>query len=218
MYQGRKWRVGRVGNCPPRFRWNRRRRRVAAACHHPPHFYLPTQCLVATYARADYSTDFDDSTDSVELPRVPCELCEQQYCRFTRVFSKLSPIPEEEFDQDQSTQTTNQPEKIANGETTLKEKPNAHDAENDVKVNQPEITNGKTTLEAKSNVSGDVELPTSDPNEIIKIEREERGSSKINKQSIYAKEDPEGGAEAGKQRVREVFHMDVAELIIERDA
>ena len=114
--------------------------------------------------------------------------------------------------------TTNQPEKIANGETTLKEKPNAHDAENDVKVNQPEITNGKTTLEAKSNVSGDVELPTSDPNEIIKIEREERGSSKINKQSIYAKEDPEGGAEAGKQRVREVFHMDVAELIIERDA
>ena len=153
-----------------------------------------------------------------QLPRVPCDFCEQQYCRFTRVFSKLSPVPEEEFDQDQSTQTTNQPEKIANGETTLKEKPNAHDAENDVKVNQPEITNGKTTLEAKSNVSGDVELPTSDPNEIIKIEREERGSSKINKQSIYAKEDPEGGAEAGKQRVREVFHMDVAELIIERDA
>ena len=30
--------------------------------------------------------------------------------------------------------------------------------------------------------------------------------------------DPEAGAEAGKQRVREVFHMDVAELIIERDA
>ena len=82
-------------------------------------------------------------------------------------------------------------------------------------TNQPEkIANGKTTLEAKSNVSGDVELSTSDPNE-LKIERElERESSKINKQSIYAKEDPE----AGKQRVREVFHMDVAELIIERDA
>ena len=57
------------------------------------------------FTDSDYSTDFDDSTDSVELPRVPCELCEQQYCRFTRVFSKLSPIPEEEFDQDQSTQT-----------------------------------------------------------------------------------------------------------------
>ena len=48
--------------------------------------------------------------------------------------------------------------------------------------------------------------------------------------SIPAKEDPEAGAEAGKQRdpevenvttnqrVREVFHMDVAELIIERNA
>jgi hypothetical protein len=83
-------------------------------------------------------------------------------------------------------------------------------------TNHPEeITYGKTGLEEKSNVSGDVELPTSDPNEIIKIERElEQGSTKINKQTIYAKEDPE----AGKQRVREVFHMDVAELIIERDA
>ena len=73
-------------------------------------------------------TDSDYSTDSVErlqqrqnlrlskqslkqrpklrqLPRVPCDFCEQQYCRFTRVFSKLSPVPEEEFDQDQSTQT-----------------------------------------------------------------------------------------------------------------
>ena len=82
-------------------------------------------------------------------------------------------------------------------------------------TNHPEkINNEKTTLETKSNVSGGMELPTSDPNEMVKIEREERGSSKINKQSIYAKEDPE----AGKQRVREVFHMDVAELIIERDA
>ena len=83
-------------------------------------------------------------------------------------------------------------------------------------TNHPEeITYGKTSLEEKSNVSGDVELPTSDPNKLIKIERElEQGSTKINKQTIYAKEDPE----AGKQRVREVFHMDVAELIIERDA
>ena len=82
-------------------------------------------------------------------------------------------------------------------------------------TNHPEkITNEKTTLETKSNGSVIVELPTSDPNELIKIEREEKGSSKINEQSIYAKEDPE----AGKQRVREVFHMDVAELIIERDA
>ena len=86
-------------------------------------------------------------------------------------------------------------------------------------TNHPEkFTNEKTNLEEKSNVSGDVELPTSDPNELIKIEREEQGSTKINKQTIYAKEDPEAGAEAGKQRVREVFHMDVAELIIERDA
>ena len=97
-------------------------------------------------------------------------------------------------------------------------------------TNQPEkITHEKTTLKAKSNLSGAVELPTkienekassseygaklrnqkelaSDPNELPKIERE----------SIYAKEDPEAGAEAGKQRVREVFHMDIAELIIER--
>ena len=54
-----------------------------------------------------------------------------------------------------------------------------------------------------------------------KIELElERESSKINKEksSIYAKEEPEAGAEAGKQRVREVFHTDVAELIIERNA
>merc|ERR1719460_2900273 len=171
--------------------------------------------------------------------------------------------------------TTNQPEKITNGETTLMAKPNASDgevnanatvitnvkqginapaplsepdADNDVGVqihgpskatetwkhatveamvekvengttNHPEkITNGETSLETKSNVSGGMELATSDPNEMIKIEREERGSSKINKQSIYAKEDPEAGTEAGKQRVREVFHMDVAELIIERDA
>ena len=82
-------------------------------------------------------------------------------------------------------------------------------------TNHPEeITYGKTNLEAKSNGSVIVELPTSDPNELIKIERAEQGSTKINKQTIYAKEDPE----AGKQRVREVFHMDVAELIIERDA
>ena len=82
-------------------------------------------------------------------------------------------------------------------------------------TNHPEkFTNEKTNLEEKSNVSGDVELPTSDPNELIKIDRKERGLPKINEQSIYAKEDPE----AGKQRVREVFHMDVAELIIERDA
>ena len=81
-------------------------------------------------------------------------------------------------------------------------------------TNHPEeITYGKTSLEEKSNVSGDVELPTRVSTE--KIERElERESSKINKQSIYAKED----TEAGKQRVREVFHMDVAELITERDA
>ena len=82
-------------------------------------------------------------------------------------------------------------------------------------TNHPEKnTNEKTTLETKSNGSVIVELPTSDPNEIIKIERKEQGSSKINEQSIYSKED----LEAGKQRVREVFHMDVAELIIERDA
>ena len=83
-------------------------------------------------------------------------------------------------------------------------------------TNQSEkITKERSTLEAKSNVSGDVELPTSDPNE-LKIERElEQEPSKINKQSICAKEDPR----AGKQRVREVFHMDVAELIIvKRDA
>ena len=65
-------------------------------------------------------------------------------------------------------------------------------------TNHPEkITYGETTLEPKSNVSGDVELPTSDPNELIKIERElERGLPKINEQSIYAKEDPEAGKQS----------------------
>ena len=61
----------------------------------------------------------------------------------------------------------------------------------------------------------------SDPNELKKIEHAlEREASKVNEQrsTIYAKEDPEAGAEIGKKRVREVFHMDVAELIIERDA
>ena len=135
--------------------------------------------------------------------------------------------------------TTNQTEKITNGKTTLEAKSNVN---GDVEL--------PTTLEAKSNVNGDVELPTrvsteiknekassiehgardeilkqkefaSDPNELLKIERElEQESSKTSNQrsSIYAKEDPEAGAEAGKQRIREVFHMDVAELIIERDA
>ena len=59
---------------------------------------------------------------------------------------------------------------------------------------------------------------TSDPNQLLKIENElGQESSEINKQrsNIYANEDPEAGAEAGKQRVCEVFHMDVAELIIE---
>ena len=63
--QGRKWRVGRVGNCPPRFWCNRRRRRAAAARHHAPHYYLPTQCLVATYAPGQ--SKMDDVIDAYKI-------------------------------------------------------------------------------------------------------------------------------------------------------
>ena len=48
--QGRNWRVGRVGNCPPSFWQNRRSRQPAAARHNMPHYWLPTQYLVASYA------------------------------------------------------------------------------------------------------------------------------------------------------------------------
>ena len=48
--QGRNWRVGRVGNCPPSFWQNRRSHRPAAARHITLHYCLPTQYLVATYA------------------------------------------------------------------------------------------------------------------------------------------------------------------------
>ena len=44
--QGRKWRVGRVGNCPPII-WKNRRRRDGSGV---PHYYLPTQLSEATYA------------------------------------------------------------------------------------------------------------------------------------------------------------------------
>ena len=39
LKQGRKWRMDRVGNCPPSFWQNRRR----------PHYYLPTQFSVAIH-------------------------------------------------------------------------------------------------------------------------------------------------------------------------
>ena len=88
----------------------------------------------------------------------------------------------------------------------------------EVIANAPVINDEKQVIDAPA-YHDTRELPTKiknekassielDPNELLKIESE----------SIYAKEDPEAGAEAGKQRVREVFHMDVAELIIERDA
>ena len=79
----------------------------------------------------------------------------------------------------------------------------------EVIANAPVINDEKQVIDAPAKIKNEkassIEL---DPNELLKIESE----------SIYAKEDPEAGAEAGKQRVREVFHMDVAELIIERDA
>ena len=100
--------------------------------------------------------------------------------------------------------------------------PSAHDVKEvidepapdakEVIANAPVINDEKQVIDApalptkiKNEKASSIEL---DPNELLKIESE----------SIYAKEDPEAGAEAGKQRVREVFHMDVAELIIERDA
>ena len=79
----------------------------------------------------------------------------------------------------------------------------------EVIANAPVINDEKQVIDAPAKIKNEkassIEL---DPNELLKIESE----------SIYAKEDPEAGAEAGKQRVREVFHTDVAELIIERDA
>ena len=119
--------------------------------------------------------------------------------------------------------TKNQPEKITNGKTNLKAKSNVNgDVELPTRVST-EIKNekaGSIEYGARDEILKQKEF-TSDPNELLKIENElEQESSKINKQrsNIYANEDPEAGAEAGKQRVREVFHMDVAELIIERDA
>ena len=119
--------------------------------------------------------------------------------------------------------TTNQPEKITNGKTNLKAKSNVNgDVELPTRVST-EIKNEKaSSIEygARDEILKQKEF-TSDPNQLLKIENElGQESSEINKQrsNIYANEDPEAGAEAGKQRVCEVFHMDVAELIIERDA
>ena len=119
--------------------------------------------------------------------------------------------------------TKNQPEKITNGKTNLKAKSNVNgDVELPTRVST-EIKNEKaSSIEygARDEILKQKEF-TSDPNQLLKIENElGQESSEINKQrsNIYANEDPEAGAEAGKQRVREVFHMDVAELIIERDA
>ena len=47
--QGRKWRVGRVGNCPSRFWKNRRRRREAAA--RSPHYVLLAHPDLGSYLR-----------------------------------------------------------------------------------------------------------------------------------------------------------------------
>ena len=49
VVQGRKWWVGRVVNCPPSF-WQKRSRQPAAARHNMPHYWLPTQYLVTSYA------------------------------------------------------------------------------------------------------------------------------------------------------------------------
>ena len=62
--QGRKWRVGRVGNCPPSFgriegaagRWRGGRG--------APHYYLPTQFKVATYT--------PDLSQKLYLPTMQC--------------------------------------------------------------------------------------------------------------------------------------------------
>ena len=119
--------------------------------------------------------------------------------------------------------TTNQLEKITNGKTNLKAKSNVNgDVELPTRVST-EIKNEKaSSIEygARDEILKQKEF-MSDPNELLKIENKlEQESTKVNKQrsNIYANEDPEAGAEAGKQRVCEVFHMDVAELIIERDA
>ena len=53
--QGRKWRVGRVGNCSPRFWRNRRRRREAAAAR-AQHYVLLAHPDLGSYLRPWYST------------------------------------------------------------------------------------------------------------------------------------------------------------------
>ena len=58
MTQGRNWWVGRMGNCPPSFWQNRRSRRPAAARHIMPHYWLPTQYLVASYAPDQYARNY----------------------------------------------------------------------------------------------------------------------------------------------------------------
>ena len=120
--------------------------------------------------------------------------------------------------------TTIQPEKITNGKTTFKAKSNIN--------GYVELLPTRVSTKIKNEKASSIEYGardeilkqkefTSDPNQLLKIENElGQESSEINKQrsNIYANEVPEVGAEAGKQKVREVFHMDVAELIIERDA
>ena len=48
--QGRKWRLGRVGNCPPRFWQNRRRCRELAAAR-TPHYVLLAHPDLGSYLR-----------------------------------------------------------------------------------------------------------------------------------------------------------------------
>jgi hypothetical protein len=127
--------------------------------------------------------------------------------------------------------TTNQTEKITNEngaeKTSLKYKKSEAKSNVSGDMELPERVSAYLKTKSSSIEYGPIykellkqkEL-ASDPNELKKIERAlEQEASKIKEQtsSVYAKEDPEAGAEIGTQRVREVFHMDVAELIIERD-
>ena len=100
---------------------------------------------------------------------------------------------------------------------------------------ETEITNNKTQLEPEEVDLSQEEttsiLPLNNPTETWKQATVEENAEVENgttnqtekitngKTTLKAKSNVSGDvAEAGKQRVREVFHMDVAELIIERDA
>ena len=84
--QGQNCRVGRVGDCPPSFWQNRRSRRPAAARHNTPHYWLPAQYLVASYAPVMYGY-YSRAICNLECVSLVCILCNN--IKFWNITCKL---------------------------------------------------------------------------------------------------------------------------------